>query len=157
MEQVRRELGQLPRPLTLYLAGEVRGAHRVLASTQRPTLTYQVSSHNDQAPLVALLTSFLQRFLRMLEDAHLKLLYEAQEEARQQLMKEQELALSAIMEQDRRLAAEKQEDQEVGRRREQLLVSLSLADRDRLQIEMKAAAQRLPAEPSPTEDHIQVR
>ncbi len=92
-----------------------------------------------------------------MEDAHLKLLYEEQEEARQQLMKEQELALTAIMEQDRRLAAEKQEDQEVGRRREQLMVSLSLADRDRGQTEMKAAAQRLPAEPSPTEDHIQVR
>jgi hypothetical protein len=93
----------------------------------------------------------------MLEDAHLKLLYEEQEEARQQLMKEQELALTAIMEQDRRLAAEQQEDQEVGRRREQLLVSLSLADRDRWQTEMTAAAQRLPAEPSPTEDHVQVR
>ncbi len=87
----------------------------------------------------------------------MKLLYEEQEEARQQLMKEQELALTAIMEQDRKLAAEKQEDQEVGRRREQLMVSLSLADRDRLQTEMTAAAQRLPAEPSPTEEHIQVR
>ena len=42
VEEVGRDLALLPRPLALYLVGEVRGVHRVLASPQRAPLTQQV-------------------------------------------------------------------------------------------------------------------
>jgi hypothetical protein len=95
--------------------------------------------------------------LRLVEDAHLKLLYEEQEEARQLLREEQDRAFRAAMERDRIRLEEEQEEQEMSKRFTELNTSLELTKKERREQEIEAAAARLPDQPPASQDHIHVR
>jgi hypothetical protein len=99
----------------------------------------------------------LQRFLRLVEDAHLRFLFEQQEEARERLMAEQEQALKLTLQLDRLQLEEEQQALQVSRRRDQLWTSLSLAASHQWEKEKEAAATRLPAQPHPDLPHVLVR
>ena len=66
----------------------------------------------------------------MVEDAHLRLLYEEQEEARDRLREEQDRAFAAAMEKDRQRVEEEQEAEAVSLRQEELLTSLELTEKE---------------------------